>query len=407
MAQPGEFFPQQFAQTILQLNQQKQQRDAELVEMRNPRAAQNFLEKERLDLQARGQQMDFLRSGQAQAGQEEAQKARVQLETEKIKLERDGLAVKAFDDFNRYGTAFLPNTSAADISKFRDAYNQKSGDTGGSSVHEFEIPGQGVLLQRVGGPGFEHNALELEKTRQEIEGLKQTRALQLANQKLYEERAETEHTKRLNLTGGVTVRDAEFARSALETYRKIANNQISGATSRGEEERAKAIELNWKQAFDKDEQPKKRITNLEAIADSYTLQVRSGRPAPTATNIEALKRAGVFEDYVGAQVEAQKAERIVGRISAPSGSTSQRDLRLGRAQEGTFDVTESGKLIPVGGSPPSLGSVHDPASDPSAFTKAKQLLNDVTTGKIPRDDPRVQQAAQFLREYIKRTQAAQ
>jgi len=408
MAQPGEFFPQQFAQTILQLNQQKQMRDAELVEMRNTRASQNFLEKERLDLQARGQQMDFLRSGQAQAGQEEAQKARVQLETEKIKLERDGLAVKAFDDFNRYGTAFLPNTSAADIAKFRDAYNQQSGEaTGGATVHEFEIPGSGVLLQRVGGPGFEQNALELEKTRQEIEGFKQTRALQLANQQLYQERAETERTKRMNLVGGVTVRDAEFARSAIESYRKISNNQIRTSELAGDTARSTAIGLDWRQAFDKDKVAQSRISSLEAIIDAHIESVRGGR-APKDTNVDALKRAGVFDDYVGAVAEAQKAERIVGRISAPPGSTSQRDLRLGRAREGTFDVTESGKLIPVGaGNQAPPGSVLEPARDPANAAKANQVISDANSGKIPKDDPRVKEAFLFLQEYIKRTEAAQ
>jgi hypothetical protein len=418
MAQPGEFFPIQFAQTILQLNEQRQQHQAQLEEMRSQRAAANFLEKERLTLQQQGQALQSAQFGADQAAADEARKARIQIETDRIKKEREGLAIKAFDDFQRYGTAFLPNSSAGEIKQFRDSYNQALGSTEsgpGYTLHEFEIPGHGVLLQRVGGPEHQDKLLELQETQAKIEGLRQTRALQLANQKLYEERAETERFKRQNLVGGVTARDAEFARSALETYRKNAANALTQAridTSPESLKRAAAIGLDWKQAFSQDKATLDRVNNLEAIMDAFVESTRTGKVA-RQTNTEALQRAGVADTYYEAASQALFAgtgERVAGRVTAPPESVSARDLRQGRAMAGTFLVTESGVRVPVSPAEAErtpLGSKLDPGIDPANFARASQLIQDSLSGKIPRNDPSVIQAFQFLKQYRERVSAAQ
>lgn len=50
MAQPGEFFPQQFALGVLNLFNSVKQKNAELQEMRRERAARNLIEQQRIDM---------------------------------------------------------------------------------------------------------------------------------------------------------------------------------------------------------------------------------------------------------------------------------------------------------------------------------------------------------------------
>lgn len=64
MADPGERFPQQFAQGILQIYSQMQQKKAELREMQNDRFFRTQMEQQRNDLLARGQDLEAERAAQ-------------------------------------------------------------------------------------------------------------------------------------------------------------------------------------------------------------------------------------------------------------------------------------------------------------------------------------------------------
>src|SRR5262245_40034864 len=126
MPQPGESFPAQFALGILQLKQQREQAKAQLAEMRNARAAQNFLAKERQDLIERQQNQQAALHGQSIASQDyraqlqadvqkEASLARIKMETDRLALERDQTVARSITDFGRTGTAFIPSYAAAKV----------------------------------------------------------------------------------------------------------------------------------------------------------------------------------------------------------------------------------------------------------------------------------------------------
>src|SRR5688572_14505819 len=109
MAAPGEWFPQAFASTILQAAESRRRADAQLSEMRQQRAAENFLAEEKLRLgQQQLQQSQINDEVRAEIAREQAK-----LQAERIKAERQATIGRNITDFGRTGFAFIP-TEAAD-----------------------------------------------------------------------------------------------------------------------------------------------------------------------------------------------------------------------------------------------------------------------------------------------------
>jgi hypothetical protein len=249
MAQPGEFFPQQFAQGILQLAAAQKQFQARLREQRSQAAASNFLEKQRVELAERAASLAEFKAGMTQAQSQQGQSAvggfrqrsaegamgvQDQLRLErgsagikraaKLQDQTDGAIVqKALADWEDKGFAVIPAQSVDTIGGFRKVL-QETGDpsavqrkeivktgpkgdlvstgefeVGPAGLVETKLPNGDVLIARVGGTSSEDKRqlaelqkLELtnRKTVAEI-GLKQMEtesARQLAIKRAHETR---------------------------------------------------------------------------------------------------------------------------------------------------------------------------------------------------------------------------
>src|SRR5262245_2046170 len=104
MAQPGEFFPQQFALGVLNIFNSVKQKQAELQEMRRERAARNLLEQNRLDLVGRG-----LAIQQAENEQRNAQnEAALKFEYDKLNEARIAARQDAMTKFAAGQPTFFP-----------------------------------------------------------------------------------------------------------------------------------------------------------------------------------------------------------------------------------------------------------------------------------------------------------
>ena len=168
MAAPGEFFPQQFALGVLQLSQNIKQRNAEIGEMRRARAERNFLDKERLALAARGQEIQAAQSGKAAANDAATDQIRVKqadaqlaFDQRRAKIQDAGIVSKAVSDFQNQGAAFFPQFAMGEAGKLFG---------GADTIHEKLIPGLGVLVTRVGSntaPEYEKKVAEIQKIQSE------------------------------------------------------------------------------------------------------------------------------------------------------------------------------------------------------------------------------------------------
>lgn len=198
MAGPGEFFPQQFATGILQLAQAQKQFQARLREQRSQAAARNFMEKQRIELAERAQELaDFKAglgrmpgdnrarsglgtatdpvSGFRQRSAESAMGVRDQLALERgsaelkraarLQDQTDGaLAQKALGDFNDKGVATIGRQNADLIPGLRAGIAaQSTSDLGReageeqpeSDIAEIRLPNGDIMIVRVGGNSLE------------------------------------------------------------------------------------------------------------------------------------------------------------------------------------------------------------------------------------------------------------
>jgi len=140
MAQPGEFFPQQFALGVLNIFNSVKQKQAELQEMRRERAARNLLEQNRLDLVGRG-----LAIQQAENEQRNAQnEAALKFEYDKLNEARIAARQDAMTKFAAGQPTFFPvGTPIPPAPTVKD--------TEGKEIPAFEytdhvIPGYGTFV---------------------------------------------------------------------------------------------------------------------------------------------------------------------------------------------------------------------------------------------------------------------
>lgn len=114
MAAPGESFPQQFALGVLQLSTSLKKQQAELAEMRQARAARNFLEEEKLEIEKRRQEFnqekalrdEAFAKAQAEAEQKRAE-AQLQLDTKRVELLEKSSDEKSMKDLDENGIAVV------------------------------------------------------------------------------------------------------------------------------------------------------------------------------------------------------------------------------------------------------------------------------------------------------------
>lgn len=168
MAQPGEFFPQQFANQVLQLASANKQFNARLREQRSQAAARNFMDKQRLELaeQAQAQEggqntqpfgtVDAFRSKSA----ESAMGVRDQLQLEKgvadikrsAKLQdvTDGALVqKALGDFEDHGFATIPAHAVDTIPGLRSSFQTRGLGGDAKTTTKFEVDSKGTTTGNI------------------------------------------------------------------------------------------------------------------------------------------------------------------------------------------------------------------------------------------------------------------
>src|SRR5262245_44165128 len=92
--------------------------------MRRTRETREELDRQQMALQQRQvaghEQEQAFRQELATASFQE----KLKLDAENMRRERDALNVKAFDDLNHTGSAFIPLSAAGDIGKFRESFNK-------------------------------------------------------------------------------------------------------------------------------------------------------------------------------------------------------------------------------------------------------------------------------------------
>ena len=377
MASPGEWFPQQFAMGILQAAEARKRADAQLSEMRNQRASENFLAEERLRL---GQQQ--LQSSEAQ-NEVQAQIAmeKAKLEAERIKMERDATVSRSVSEFGRSGFAFIPTHAADQIPKLMGSFGGGDGvgepvtevsfrtepggltdasgapvggitkqDTAGKvlvgprgggarppDIATIELPGYGTILQRVGGPGFEKQQAELAKINALTEKYNQDAALSKKRAEVAEFAAE-ERQKRIQLMEGKFSNDSiRLAHNIREGLRKQADDlsaQLLAAppgtkVPEGyESHQGDAASLGRKVAADPTyafpENSKERDLwkrTSEMIEAGLSAQ-KKGIPLPGHTNPAEAEALGMDDIAFGAVLPPEAAgTRIAGRTTVNGQTT--------------------------------------------------------------------------------------
>ena len=367
MAQPGETFPMQFALGILQLQQQRQNADAQLAEMRNQRAANNFLDKERLRFQEQTTLRDQAQK-QAQLDMEkEAASARIKMETQRMEQERIESVSRSVADFGRTGTAFIPSYAASKIPALLGSSDP--------SVHysTIELPGAGTLLQRFTG----EDAAKVREVEARISDYRAKSALSVKRQQLVDLQVEEKRNAIAALQGGISTADARQANDQLEGLRKMSDQRVatlSTSTNPADRSLAREIAADPRRAFPEGSPERTRWDKLNTLLGAWHSTVTSGTPAPPKTNVDALEATDLKDALYSEPLAPPPAApnvRIVGRIVDRGqvtliGEHGERITPRNDAEASSLPVSQIGS-IPLGpspsASPPAAGASAGP-SDP-------------------------------------------
>jgi hypothetical protein len=206
--------------------------------MRAARAERNFLDKERLALAERGQDLaEFqaqsqLQNQRASAAQGQANTAlrgqenqismmRAQIEMKRLQQADGERAVKALSDFELEGSAFVPWHAPGLISKMRKP---------GVEIDETPIPGLGTLVRRVTGPAAESVA----KARAEREKIESQTALFKKRLDSEDALQEQRRIRAKQLASGMTANPQRLA--SLLNARKALNSIATDSADRLEKQ---------------------------------------------------------------------------------------------------------------------------------------------------------------------------
>lgn len=395
---PGSF-PTEFATAILQLKQQKEQKAAELSEMRNQRAASNFLEQQRINLQEQGQALQAQQFGQSQAAQQERAKmdadlqreagmARIKLETERMKQEQDQSVARSLQDFGRTGTAFIPTHASAEIPKLLSSSNSSDPN----SYTTIDVPGIGTIVQRINDP---ENQAKLAELRAHTQALSEKAAVDHAHSLYYQTQNDTYKQKLENATTMVDEHVASNAQKQFNDYRQLAKTSMLGAAAKGDDALAARIAADPAEAFAEGSKEREGMTNAQLLIQAWQRkQLQPGLDSRSGPDVQGLKALGLD----GAAFGSAPGVKVVGRITDEAGST--------------FFIGEHGEKIPTNdkktlvsqvGTVP-LGSTAPPPA-PTPATPGQQDAERQLTAVIrdPKSTPAQKQAAAAQ---IKRLRAA-
>jgi hypothetical protein len=349
---------------ILQLSEARKKADAQLSEMRNQRAAENFLAEERLRL---GQQQ--LQASEAQA-EVQAQIAleRAKLDAERIKAEREATVARSVSEFGRSGFAFIP-THAADKIPTLLGTDEVDPETGATrpTVATIEMPGYGTILQRIGGPGFEKQQAELAKINALTEKYNQDAALSQKRAQVAGF-AQEERAKRIAMMEGKFSNDSlRLANNIREGLRKQAADlvtQLTISTNPEDKMRARKAAADLRYAFPEDSRERALWERTsEVIAAGMSAQ-QKGIPLPSTTDVETVEALGLDDVLFGEPVAEGPAPagarpvKVVGRITDERGQTfliGERGERI-PSQDTSTPVSQLGTVnVPAEGSTPTTG----------------------------------------------------
>lgn len=313
MAAPGEWFPQGFAQSVLQIANSVKAREAELAEMRSQRAARNFLDQQRLALQQRGRDIQAAASGQGGGSNEyDAERARVL--REEATLRRDGLIAKSIADLKDKGSAFFGPGSEKALADFLTAEGKtgapaaQEGTLGPQGPEKLPRPryhqirvGSGVMVIRTGGPEYEKLELEQQKLQQEVanehqKGLNLQTLNDLRQLRLQEgyQALGSGNSKRLSVNLSTYTRQIEEKRKDLQNQMQAALNMDNLKGYNDARDALKAIDEDPASALPSDQRGTyKQSVELHALAlkrDNEFMRAQEGLRSPTEAVREASRK---------------------------------------------------------------------------------------------------------------------
>lgn len=338
MPSPGETFPQQFALSILQLKAQRDQQAAQLSEMRNQRASQNFLEQQRIDLAQQqanqnalqvGQQFQFQKERAAAdiEVQKESQLARLALETKRIEKEREESVARSLSDFGRTGTAFIPSFAASKVPELL-----KSAPSDASSHYTtLDIPGHGTLIQKVDGDA----AVKIREAEAKIAHFNAQTMLDQKRSELAAAQTAFKNKQVNNLIGKVDAQSARTAQNTIGDLRKLSNNIYTALIREDTPDarrRAAEIAADPSKAFADDSNEAQLWDSSTNLLLAFQKQALSGVAPPAAPSVDAMKNAGVDNvafagapSAVAGAAPSTPSAPIVGSINDEYGNSFQID----------------------------------------------------------------------------------
>lgn len=352
-------FPQEFAQSILALRQQRIQKDAELKELKRARQAQEQIEQSRVAAQSSAAFWQAQNQSKAIAAQEEVGKAqaaaqeaaasaRIQIESKRIEEERRQATVKALQDFAVRGFGFIPTEGYEEFVKLRGTFAGSTAGTGISaqSFHEVPVPGLGIYVTRFDGAqsqAYEQTQLALQKAQQEL-------ALMDARKKEVEVRTAA-HQSKIDLLGSnITASEANFANTGLQQLNEIVKTAVTAATAAGDMTRVRQLSADPTLAFD--ETQKRLWEDYSAVSVAFTKNVLSkGASPPTRSNPDVLRAAGVFESMTAAPAPGTAVQAPIAPSQAPGPTNqtiAQPTAQTGLRVSGRVSVTPRGSTATAG-----------------------------------------------------------
>ena len=376
----------EFAATILQLKQQREQQAAQLAEMQRTRQMQEEVQRAQLDAQERSQAADQQKFGfeveKFKATMASHEKA-IELEAaDKIKLgeqQREAVQIKALQDFADKGTAFIPTTGYGEFAKLR-----KSFADAGEYIHEIPIPGKGILAQRLTGESAAQlQEIQLKNTETESKiAVNQARTDQIRN------KINLDVQRASGLEGKVSAVDVRAIGDTLDGYRRDALSRAALLMQSGKPDdlsRATEIQRDWRTAFDEKSSERQSIDDLNIVLQSWSSALQKGLAPPARSDNLALDLTGVKNSF-----NAAVAGTLRPKTSGAAAPVAQLPV-----QQTAPAVRAVGRITttPVHGKSDVVYVLQDgtqiTTSDQAHYLEIAKKVN---SGEIPKDSPEAQQA---------------
>lgn len=227
MAAPGEYFPQAFAGQILSLATQVKQKNAELAEMRRSRAANEFLEKARIDAQKKRAEIEAATRGRQFESNEAI--ARIESEADLRKLEfeekrrqeaSEQTGQNALQTLVQKGFAFVPHSAVGGLAGLQQE---------GLNISTIQQPDGSVMA-------FQTDKFGKAKVVQEQERSIYEKRLELYQESLAADKAEldlqSERARLKNLQNGLNPARARHAMSQFRLFQSMIDSQLDSLKTR-------------------------------------------------------------------------------------------------------------------------------------------------------------------------------